>query len=116
MKLKKAILRWLFLILIHVVYIYNCGKTTLSITCTTPLYACTSTTIILAILSFKSISCGPASNETDTNTYTFENDILIVDLNFGNELVTQVTFECDGGKLFMDGEFSHLWRLSSDCN
>ena len=49
------------------------------------------------------------------NPYTFENDTLRVDLHFGNELVALVTFECDGGKLFMDGEFSHLWRLSSDC-
>ena len=51
-----------------------------------------------------------------SNPYTFENDTLRVDLHFGNELVTLVTFECDGGKLFMDGEFSHLWRLSSDCD
>ena len=50
-----------------------------------------------------------------TNPYTFENDTLKVDLHFGNELVTLVTFDCDGGKLLMDGEFSHLWRLSSDC-
>ena len=50
-----------------------------------------------------------------TNPYTFENDTLRVDLHFGNELVAEVTFECDGGKLFMDGQFSHLWRLSSDC-
>ena len=50
-----------------------------------------------------------------TNPYTFENDTLRLDLHFGNETVTQVTFECDGGKLFMDGQFSHLWRLSSDC-
>lgn len=49
------------------------------------------------------------------NPYTFENDTLRVNLNFGNELVTLVTFECNGGKLIMDGEFSHLWRLSSDC-
>ena len=50
-----------------------------------------------------------------TNPYTIENDTLRVDLHFGNELVALITFECDGGKLFMDGEFSHLWRLSSDC-
>ena len=51
----------------------------------------------------------------DTDPYTFENDTLRIDLDFGNELVALVTFECDGGKLFMDGQFSHLWRLSSDC-
>lgn len=51
-----------------------------------------------------------------TNPYTFENDTLRVDLHFGNELVALITFECDGGKLFMDGGFSQLWRLNSDCN
>ena len=51
----------------------------------------------------------------DTDPYTFENDILTVDLDFGNELVALITFECEGGKLFMYGEFSHLLRLSSDC-
>ena len=50
-----------------------------------------------------------------TNPYTFKNDTLRVNLHHGNELVTLITFECDGGKLFMDGDFSHLWRLSSDC-
>ena len=50
-----------------------------------------------------------------SNPYTFENDTLRVDLHFGNELVTLVSFDCNGGKLLMDGEFSHLWRLSSAC-
>ena len=51
-----------------------------------------------------------------TNPYTFdENNILRVDLHHGNELVALITFECNGGKLLMDGEFSHLWRLNSDC-
>ena len=47
--------------------------------------------------------------------YTFdENDLLTVDLNFGNELVTPVTFECDGGIMhFQNG--AKFWRLSSDC-
>ena len=49
------------------------------------------------------------------NPYTYENDTLRVDLHFGNELVTQITYECNGGKLYMDGVFSHLWRLSSNC-
>jgi len=51
-----------------------------------------------------------------TNPYTFENNTLTVDLHHGNELVKLVTFECGGGKLLMDGQFSHLWRLSSDCD
>ena len=64
---------------------------------------------------FESFQANDGNHIPGTNPYTFENDTLRVDLHFGNELVTLVTFECDGGKLFMDGEFSHLWRLSSDC-
>ena len=48
--------------------------------------------------------------------YTFENDILTVDLNFGSELVTPVTFECDGGKMFFTFNEQTFYRLNSDCN
>lgn len=48
--------------------------------------------------------------------YTFENDILNVDLNFGSELVTPVTFECDGGKMFFTFNEQTFYRLNSDCN
>lgn len=44
------------------------------------------------------------------HSYSFDGNTLI-----WFEAPREVTFECDGGKLFMDGEFSHLWRLSSDC-
>lgn len=50
------------------------------------------------------------------NPYTFENDTLRVDLHFGNELVAPLIFECDGGKVYLDGPNSHhLYRLNSDC-
>ena len=64
---------------------------------------------------FESFQANDGNHIPGTNPYTFENDTLRVDLHFGNELVALVTFECDGGKLFMDGQFGHLWRLSSDC-
>ncbi len=64
---------------------------------------------------FESFQANDGNHIPGTNPYTFENDTLRVDFHFGNELVALITFECDGGKLFMDGEFSHLWRLSSDC-
>jgi len=60
-------------------------------------------------------SLGTSDALPDSDPYTFENDILTVDLDFGNELVGLITFECDGGKLLMDGQFYKLWRLSSDC-
>ena len=48
--------------------------------------------------------------------YTYENDILTVDLNFGNELVTPITFECDGGEAYFETPRYSLFRLNSDCN
>ena len=48
--------------------------------------------------------------------YTYENDILTVDLNFGNELVTPITFECDGGEAYFETPGYSLFRLNSDCN
>ena len=50
-----------------------------------------------------------------TNPYTFENDTLTVDLHFGNELVTPLTFECDGNKVnFITPGYS-LYSLGSNC-
>ena len=36
-------------------------------------------------------------------------------IGVGTAIGALITFECNGGKLLMDGEFSHLWRLTSDC-
>ena len=40
----------------------------------------------------------------------------VVDLNFGNELVTPITFECDGGKANFTTPGYSLVRLNSGCN
>ena len=64
---------------------------------------------------FESFQANDGNHLPTTNPYTFEDNILTVDLHFGNELVANITFECDGGKLLMDGQFSHLWRLNSNC-
>ena len=48
--------------------------------------------------------------------YTYENDVLTVDLNFGNELVTPIIFECDGGEAIFETPEYSLFRLNSDCN
>ena len=49
-------------------------------------------------------------------SYTYDNDILTVDLNFGNELVTPITFECDGGEAIFETPEYSLFRLNSECN
>jgi hypothetical protein len=51
-----------------------------------------------------------------TNPYTFENDTLTVDLHFGNELITPITFECDGGEAIFETPGYSLFRLNSGCN
>ena len=50
-----------------------------------------------------------------TNPYTFEDNILTVDLHFGNELITPVTFECDGGEAYFEMPEYSLYRLNSNC-
>jgi hypothetical protein len=51
---------------------------------------------------FNSFELGDGNRIPETNTYTFENDVLTVDLNFGNELVTPIIFECEGGKAYFE--------------
>ena len=51
-----------------------------------------------------------------TNPYTFENDTLTVDLHFGNELITPITFDCDGGEAIFETPGYSLFRLNSGCN
>jgi len=48
--------------------------------------------------------------------YTYENNILTVDLNFGNELVTPIIFECDGGEAIFETPGYSLFRLNSGCD
>ena len=55
------------------------------------------------------------SDALPIESYTFENDILTVDLDFGNELVGLITFDVMVVNFSMNGQFHNLWRLSSDC-
>jgi hypothetical protein len=66
---------------------------------------------------YNTYEAGDGNHIPGTNPYTFENDTLTVDLHFGNELVAPLTFECDGGKVYLDGPNPYyLYRLNSDCN
>ena len=65
---------------------------------------------------FNSYEAGDGNHIPETNTYTYDNDILTVDLNFGNELVTPIIFECDGGEAIFETPEYSLFRLNSDCN
>ena len=44
------------------------------------------------------------------DTYTVYGDTLVWD-----GVSRKMTFECDGGKVNMNGQFYHLWRLTSNC-
>ena len=66
---------------------------------------------------YNSYEAADGNHIPGTNNYMVENDTLTVDLNFGNELVTPITFECDGGKVYLNGPNPYyLYRLNSGCN
>ena len=65
---------------------------------------------------YNSYEANDGNHLPGTLNYTVENDILTVDLNFGNELVTPITFECDGGEVIFETPEYSLFRLNSDCN
>ena len=65
---------------------------------------------------YESFEAADGNHIPGTNNYTFENNILNVDLNFGNELVRPITFECDGGKAYFETPRYSLIRLGSSCD
>ena len=65
---------------------------------------------------YNSYEAGDGNHIPETNTYTYDNDILTVDLNFGNKLVTPIVFKCDGGEAIFETPEYSLFRLNSDCN
>ena len=65
---------------------------------------------------YNTFQAGDTNSLPSQLNYTFINDTLRVDLNFGNELVTPITFECDGGKANFTTPGYSLVRLNSGCN
>ena len=65
---------------------------------------------------YESFEAADGNHIPGTNNYTFENEVLTVDLNFGNELVTPITFQCDGGKAYFETPQYNLIRLGSGCD
>ena len=65
---------------------------------------------------YNSYEANDGNHLPTTNPYTFEDNILTVDLHFGNELITPVTFECDGGEAYFETPEYSLFRLNSECN
>ena len=64
---------------------------------------------------YNSYEAGDGNHLPSVLNYTFENDILTVDLNFGNKLVTPIVFKCDGGEVYFETPGYSLFRLNSDC-
>ena len=42
--------------------------------------------------------------------------LRLAEPNFGNELVTPIAFECDGGQAYFETPEYSLFRLNSECN
>ena len=79
-------------------------------------YYCTSEISNECQSLFESFQANDGNHLPTTNPYTFEDNILTVDLHFGNELVANITFECDGGKIYVESQNPYyLYRLNSNC-
>jgi len=79
-------------------------------------YYCTSEISNECQSLFESFQANDGNHLPTTNPYTFENGVLKVDLHHGNELVANITFECDGGKIYVESQNPHhLYRLNSNC-
>ena len=65
---------------------------------------------------YESFQANDGNHLPATNPYTFENGVLKIDLHHGNELVAPITFDCDGGKIYVESQNPHyLYRLNSNC-
>ena len=65
---------------------------------------------------YQTYQAGDTNAIPGTNPYTFENDTLTIDLHFGNELVTPVTFECDGDKARFVTPGYNMLRVGTNCS
>ena len=65
---------------------------------------------------YNSYEANDGNHIPGTNNYTVEDNILTVDLHFGNELITPITFECDCGEAIFETPEYSLFRLNSGCN
>ena len=65
---------------------------------------------------YDSFQAADGNHIPGTNPYTFEDDVLTVDLHFDNELITPIRFECNGGEVYFETPGYSLFRLSSGCN
>ncbi|MFK2819655.1 hypothetical protein U0L90_05970 [Flavobacteriaceae sp. LMIT009] len=80
-------------------------------------YYCTAGDLEDCTSQFQTFEAADGNHIPGTHPYTFEDGTLTVDLNFGNELVAPLTFECDGNKVFVDSENPfYLYRLGSNCD
>ena len=66
---------------------------------------------------YESFQAADGNHLPTTHSYTFENNILKVDLNFGNELIALLLFECDGNKITLKSTNQYdLIRFGFNCD
>ena len=65
---------------------------------------------------FNSYEANDGNHIPNPHNYTYANEVLTVDLNFGNELGTTIKFECGGEEAYFETPGYSLFRLNSECN
>lgn len=64
---------------------------------------------------YSSFEAGDTNALPTTHPYTFMHDTLMVDLHFGNKLISPIKFECNGEKAWVEKGGYYLYRLHSNC-
>ena len=65
---------------------------------------------------YESFEANDENHLPTTNPYTFEDNVLTIDLHFGSELLTPIIFECNVGESYFETPGYSLVRLSSGCD
>jgi hypothetical protein len=61
---------------------------------------------------YQTYQAGDGNNLPETNNYTYQNDTLTINLNFGNVLVTPIVFENNGNKATFTTPGYSLFKLN----
>ena len=67
---------------------------------------------------YSTFEAADGNNLPEVNDYTFNNDSLSIDLNFGNYFISKVEFQCEGNIVdFIDSESTNRWiRVGTNIN
>jgi hypothetical protein len=64
--------------------------------------------------TYLAYQAGDSTGIPGAHSYTYENDTLTIDLNFGNYAVDELSFKCEGNLVELSSSQSYLTKLGTD--